>query len=62
VGNPESGKNYATLMTLVSTCELNGVNPEEYLQDVLLRARHATTPDQIADLLPHNWKPLAPAA
>lgn len=62
VGNPESGENYATLMTLVSTCELNGVNPEEYLQDVLLRDRHATTSDQIADLLPHNWKPLAPAA
>ncbi len=28
----------------------------------VLRARHATTPDQITDLLPHNWKPLAPAA
>jgi len=62
VGNPESGQNYATLMTLVSTCELNGVNPEEYLKDVLLRVRTATTPDQIADLLPHNWKPLTPTA
>lgn len=61
VGNPESGQNYATLMTLVSTCELNGVNPEEYLKDVLLRI-HTTPPDQIADLLPHNWKPLTPAA
>ena len=62
VGNPGAGQNYATLMTLVSTCELNGVNPEEYLKDVLLRVRNATTPDQIADLLPHNWKPLIPAA
>jgi len=29
---------------------------------VLLRVRNATTPDQIADLLPHNWKPLTPSA
>lgn len=62
MGNRDSGENYATLMTLVSTCELNGVNPEEYLKDVLLRVRTATTPEQIADLLPHNWKPLASAA
>ena len=60
VGNPESGENYATLMTLVSTCELNGVNPEEYLRDVLLRI-HTTPLYQLADLLPHNWR-LQPAA
>jgi hypothetical protein len=29
-GNLKSGQNYATLMTRVSTCELTGVNPEEY--------------------------------
>ncbi len=30
----------------VSTCEPNGVNPKEYLADVLLRVRNVTTPHQ----------------
>ncbi|PKN28030.1 MAG: hypothetical protein CVU65_00275 [Deltaproteobacteria bacterium HGW-Deltaproteobacteria-22] len=49
-------------MTLVSTCELDGVNPEDYLKEVLVRVSNATTPEQIAYLRPHNYKPLTAAA
>nr|BDT35630.1 transposase domain-containing protein [Myxococcus sp. MH1] len=39
----------------MATCEANGVNPEAYLADVLLRVQ--THPNsRIAELLPHEWK------
>jgi transposase len=58
VGSDVSGENLATLYSLISTCEANGVNPVEYLADVLLRV--ATHPaSNIDELLPHRWKPPA---
>jgi len=58
VGNEQAGKNLAVLQTLVHTCVACGVNPEEYLADVLLRidTHPASAMD---DLLPMNWKPAA---
>ncbi|AKQ65510.1 Mobile element protein [Myxococcus hansupus] len=39
----------------MATCEANGVNPEAYLADVLLRVQ--THPNsRIRELLPHEWK------
>ena len=56
VGHDEAGENLAVLQTLVSTCELNGVNPQAYLTDVLIRTQ--THPaSRIDDLLPQNWSP-----
>jgi transposase len=58
VGNDEAGDNIAGLYSLVATCQANGVNPEAYLADVLLRVQ--TTPQsQIDDLLPHRWSATA---
>jgi transposase len=55
VGNDVAGENLAVLYTLVASCEANGVNPEEYLREVLLKV-----PDhphnRIEELLPHRWK------
>ncbi len=60
VGNDHAGQNIAGLYSLVATCEVNGINPFEYLADVLPRlASHPAS--QIDELLPHNWKP-PPAA
>lgn len=42
--------------TLVATCEANGVNPLDYLSDVLLRVQDHPAAE-IDDLLPHRWKP-----
>lgn len=55
VGHEAAGENLAGLYALVATCEANGVNPEAYLADVLLRVQ--THPNsRIAELLPHAWK------
>lgn len=56
VGHEEAGENIAVLMSLLATCEANGVNAEAYLADVLLRvARHPAR--DIDALLPHRWQP-----
>lgn len=55
VGHEAAGENLAGLYALVATCEANGVNPEEYLADVLLRVQ--THPNsRIEELLPHEWQ------
>ncbi|TSC32019.1 IS66 family transposase [Corallococcus sp. Z5C101001] len=55
VGHEAAGANLAGLYALVATCEANGVNPEAYLADVLLRVQ--THPhSRIGELLPHEWK------
>ena len=56
VGNDGAGQNLAILQSLVSSCQANGVNPQDYLTAVLLRiGDHPQA--QIDDLLPHNWRP-----
>jgi transposase len=55
VGHNESGENLAVLQTVVATCVANGVNPQEYITDVLIRVQ--THPaKRIDELLPMNWK------
>jgi transposase len=56
VGTDEAGENLAGLYSLIATCEANGVNPVDYLADVLIRVQ--THPaSKIDELLPHNWTP-----
>jgi transposase len=56
VGHEQAGKNLAGLYSLVATCEANGLHPEQYLADVLLRIQ--THPQsRIDELLPHLWQP-----
>ncbi len=57
VGTNEAGENLAGLYSL--TCEANGVNPVDYLADVLIRVQ--THPaSRIDELLPHSWSPPRP--
>jgi transposase len=57
VGNDEAGANLAGLFSLLATCEANGVNPEQYLSDVLPRlASHPNS--RLDELLPHRWQPM----
>jgi len=54
VGTDEAGENLAGLYSLIATCEANGVNPVDYLADLLIRVQ--THPaSRIDELLPHNW-------
>jgi transposase len=60
VGTNEAAENLAGLYSLIATCEANGVNPVEYLADVLIRVQmHPAS--RIDELLPQNWKPPAPS-
>lgn len=59
VGNADAGDRYATLMSLVTSCVQNDINPETYLADVLIRIQSHPN-SQIDDLLPHRWKPPSP--
>jgi transposase len=55
VGNDEAGESLAINQSLVSSCILNGIDPEQYLTDVLIRIQ--THPQsRIDELLPHLWK------
>jgi transposase len=50
----EAGASIAGLYSLVATCEARGINPFEYLADVLARVQdHPIT--AIDDLLPGAW-------
>ncbi len=50
-----AGKNLAGLYSLVATCEANGVNPVDYLTDILGRlSEHPNA--RLDELLPHNWR------
>lgn len=55
-GNEKAGENFATLYSLVASCEKHGVNAIDYLTDVLVRV-HTHPAKKIAELLPHRWKP-----
>jgi transposase len=49
------GQNIAGLYSLVATCEAHGVNPLEYLTDVLLRVQSHPR-SKLAELLPSRWR------
>jgi transposase len=55
IGHDEAGQNIAGLYSLVATCEAHGVNPLEYLKDVLLRVQ-SHPKSKIAELLPNRWR------
>ena len=57
-GSDDAATNLAGLYSLVASCELNGINPEHYLADVLIRV-HTHPQGKIDELLPHRWKELA---
>ena len=60
VGAPRGGLAAATVLSLIESCKLNGIDPYGYLKDVLARLG-SHRQDRLAELLPFNWKPLAPA-
>ena len=60
-GSDGGGKVAAILLTLLKSAQHNGVNPFDYLTDVLTRI--ADYPQsKVADLLPHRWKAAREAA
>src|SRR5690606_19859993 len=54
VGNVAAGQSLAGLYSLVATCESRGINPYEYLTDVLRRVQDHPA-KQLDELLPGPW-------
>jgi len=54
LGNEESGQKCAILYTIVENCRRLGINPKEYLIDVLTRLPEMLANDAIM-LTPVNW-------
>lgn len=53
-GSNEGGHTAATIMSLIETCKRLGINPVEYMKDVLTRLPAAKT-SQVDDFLPDRW-------
>lgn len=53
-GSEEGGHTAATIMSIIETCKRLGINPFEYIKDVLTRFPAAKT-SQIDDFLPDRW-------
>lgn len=56
VGNNMGGRTAAIMYSLIETCKQHEINPQVYLQDVLMRvSSHPNS--KIDELLPYNWQP-----
>ncbi len=56
-GSMAGGETLADAMTLIETAKLNGINPQDYLTDILARINDHKI-NRLSELLPWNWKSL----
>ncbi len=54
-GSDEGAENWAVLATLIECCKLNGVNPNNYLTDVLTRLVNGHLESRLGELTPWAW-------
>ena len=54
VGHPNAGDKSAIIYSLLASCRRHGVNPADYLEDVLKKLPNATTSD-LENLTPKGW-------
>jgi len=55
VMSDEGGKRMAILYSIIVTCKLNCINPEEYLKDILMRMAIRPNDADVSDLTPVEW-------
>jgi transposase len=60
-GSDRGGQTAATLMSLIATCKLLGVDPYRYLRDLLTELPSHQT-DHLEEFLPDHWLPSHPEA
>lgn len=56
IGHPDAGWRSAVIYSIIVSCRRRGINPQDYITDVLRRLVTAKTGD-IQDLMPAHWKP-----
>jgi len=54
-GAEEAGERNAVIYTLIANCRMHGIEPLEYLKDVLTRLPSMTN-QQVQELTPLKWK------
>ena len=57
IGHPQAGWRSAVIYSIIVSCRRRGINPQDYLTDVLARLP-STTINRVGELTPANWKPL----
>jgi len=58
IGHPHAGWRSAVIYSIIGSCRRRGINPQDYLTNVLGRLPTARTSD-IQNLVPEKWKPPA---
>ena len=58
IGHPQAGWRSAVIYSILISCRRRGLNPQDYLTDVLARLPSAKI-THLRELLPAHWKPLA---
>lgn len=54
-GSEDGAKWMGILYSIITTCKLNNINPEEYLNDVIVRLPIRPQNADVSDLLPVKW-------
>src|SRR5205085_7610423 len=57
IGHPDAGWRSAVIYSVLVSCRRRGINPQDYLTDLLNRLPTAKM-SELDSLLPANWKPL----
>ena len=57
-GSHDAAQRAAVVYSLIATCKLNGINPVDWLNDVIARIPTMTV-NEMEPLLPMNWKPVS---
>jgi transposase len=56
IGHPEAGWRSATIYSVIVSCRRRGIDPWQYLRDVLMRLPNLKQAE-LTTVLPRNWKP-----
>lgn len=57
IGAPQVGKRSAIIYTLILSAQRCGVDPHQYIQDLIEKVPNMTNQDDFTGLLPQNWRP-----
>ena len=58
-GSDEGGANWAIVASLIETCKLNGVNPQAWLADILIKLVNRWPSSRIDELMPWAYAKVA---
>jgi transposase len=59
IGHPDAGDRTAIIYSIIGSCRRRGINPHDYLRDVLTRLLAMSNQEKVDVLLPSEWKPAA---